>query len=190
MSHRTTRLALPVLAALAAVTVLAQGGAAQTTGAPTQPVAHQTAPAVDRAAEEQAIRALSQRWLAAQQKKDLDGVMAQFAPTAVAVYGGRLMSGIDAIRQGHVDDFARYAKERPDHVPSWQTTAVELSESGDLAYESGTTDDRWNAGKNREQGHYLTIWRKIDGQWKVVHDIATPAAAPAAAPTSVKKPAP
>jgi uncharacterized protein (TIGR02246 family) len=186
MSHRSTRFVLPVLAALAALSAAAQDGVAQAGGAPAQPAANRGAPTGDRRADEQAIRALSQRWLAAQRKKDVDGVMAQFAPGAVAIYDGKQLTGADAIRRRYVDDFARNAKERPDYAPSWQTTAVEVAQAGDLAWESGTYDDRWNAGKGRDRGHYLTVWRKTGGQWKVARDIA----APEAAPTPARKPAP
>ena len=170
MSHRTTRFALPAL--LAFSTLIAREGTAQG-GAPVQPAADRGA-SVDRAAEAQAIRALSQRWMVAQQKKDVDGVIANYASDVVAVYGGRLLTGPDAIRRAMVDDLAKDAKERPDLVPTWQTTSVEISQAGDLAYETGTWEDTWGGGKNRERGYYLTVWQKVGRDWKVVRDVGAP----------------
>lgn len=179
MSHRTKWLALSALVALAAV---AHEGSAQVSGAPAQPAARTS---VDRSAEEQAIRRLSQRWLAAQRNKDVDALVANFADDAVAVYGGKLLTGPAEIRRNYESDFASMKKERPDYSPSWQTTKVEVAQAGDLAYESGTYEDTWNGGKGRERGHYLTVWRKVGSDWKVARDMAAPEAKPASS-----KPAP
>ena len=176
MSHRMTRLVLPVLAALAAV---AQNGVAQAGGTPVQPAGHRAA-AVDHAADAQAIRGQSQRWLAAWQNKDVDAIMAHFTADAAAVYGGRLLTGAAAIRRNYENDLAAFATERPGFVPSWRTTAVEVAEAGDMAYESGTYDDSWNGGKDHERGNYLTVWRKVGSEWKVARDIGSPEAASAA----------
>jgi len=175
MSHRTTRLAVPMLVAFAAV---AQSGAAQGGGAPVQPAVHRTALSVDHEADAQAIRALSQRWLAALQNKDLDGVMGYFATDAAAVYGGKLLTGAAAIRRNYENELAAFSTERPGLVRAWQTTAVEVAQAGDMAYESGTYDDSWNGGKDHDRGNYLTVWRKVGGDWKVARDIGTPEAAP------------
>jgi ketosteroid isomerase-like protein len=177
MSHRMARLVLPMLVALAAV---AQNGVAQSGGTPVQPAGHRAAPAVDHEADAQAIRGLSQRWLAALQKKDVDGVMAHFATDAAAVYGGKLLTGAAAIRRNYESDLASFATERPGFAPSWRTTAVEVAEAGDMAFESGTYDDSWNGGKDHERGNYLTVWRKVGSEWKVARDIGSPEAASAA----------
>ena len=176
MSRRSRWPAVLVLVALAAV---ARNGTAQVGGAPGQPtVVRGAAPAADRAADAQKIRALSQQWLAAERKGDVEGVMANYASDAVAVYGGQLLTGVAAIRRNLEQDLATFPKERPGYVPSWQTTAVEVAQAGDMAYESGTYDDSWNGGKNHERGNYLTVWRKVGNQWKVARDMAAPEAAP------------
>src|SRR5215208_1853689 len=110
MSHRTTRLAVLLLVAFAAV---AQKGAAQAGGAPAQPAVHPAALRVDHEADAQAIRALSQRWLAALQNKDVDAVMAYFATDAAAVYGGKLLTGAAAIRRNYENELATFSTERP-----------------------------------------------------------------------------
>lgn len=183
MLNRRATLALHVLVAIAAI---AHPGAAQAPGTSARPAASTAAPAVDLRAEAQAIRARSQSWLAAERNKDVAGIMAHFATDAVAIYGGRVASGSAAIRRYQEEKFASLAKERPGYSASWQATTVDLAQAGDMAYESGTFDDSWNGGKDRERGHYLTVWRKVGGEWKAVRDIAVPEAKPSPA----KPPAP
>ena len=152
--------------------------AAAGAGAPTD------ARPVDLAADEQAIRKGSQDWLAAYRRRDVDGVIANYADDAVAVYGGKVLTGRAAIRKNLEDELARVDKERPGFTPSWETTAVHVAQSGDLAYETGTYEDVWNEGKSRERGQFLTVFRKVDGQWKVAQDMtaAEPTSSPARQP--------
>jgi len=182
MSYRTAKLALPMLLALG---VLAREGTAQVSGAPSPRPSRSAAQPVDAAAEEQAIRALGQQWLAAHRNRDVDKVMTYFADDAVTLYGPVRLAGRDAIRKGWEEQYAKAARERPDVAPSWQTTGVHVAQAGDLAYETGTYEDSWNGGKDRERGHFLTVWRKTGGQWKVAHDmsIAVPDSSAARKPT-------
>ncbi len=179
MSHPTAKLVVHLLLALGAAACQRD---AKTNDASAAAAAEGDAPATDASAEEQAIRALSQQWLAADQNRDVNAVAQNFADDAVTVYGGRVSTGRDAIRQYREDAYARMAKERPDFKPTWETVAVGVAQGGDMAYEAGTYDDTWNGGKNRERGHYLTVWRKVGGAWKVARDIAVPEPASAAAP--------
>ena len=178
MSHRTTKLVMSVLLALGAVACQRD---ARTDDASAQSAAERAAPTADAKAEEQAIRALSQEWLAAERNRDANAVVEYFADDAVTVYGGRVQAGRDAIRKYREEEYARVAKERPDYAPSWETVTVGVAQAGDMAYEAGTYDDAWNGGKNHERGHFLTVWRKVGGQWKVARDMAVPEPAPAVA---------
>jgi uncharacterized protein (TIGR02246 family) len=182
MSYRTAKLVLPMLLAFG---ILARDGAAQVPGAPSPRPARTAARPVDAAAEEQAIRALSQQWLAAHRDRDVNKVMTYFADDAVTLYGPMRLVGRDAIRKGWEEQYAKAARERPDVTPSWQTTAVHVAQGGDMAYETGTYDDSWNGGREHERGHFVTIWRKVGGQWKVAHDmsIAVPDSAAGRRPT-------
>jgi uncharacterized protein (TIGR02246 family) len=146
--------------------------------APTRGVRDEGTAQRGAAADEQAIRALSQQWLEAQRRQDVAAVMANYAEDAAAVYGARLLTGRDAIRTNLEDEFAKLPRERPGFVPAWTTSAVVVSQARDMAYESGTYEDSWNGGQGRERGHYLTVWRKVGGQWKVARDITTPEPAP------------
>ncbi len=60
----------------------------------------------------------------------------------------------------------------------WNTSKVEISSSGDLAYETGKfvlkTVDK-NGQPTTTNGKYMCVWKKqADGKWKVVADIDNP----------------
>lgn len=160
-------------AALAAVTLMS-GCAAK----------KEAAPAVDVAAEEQAVRARSAEWLAAAQAKDVAATMTVFAPDAITLFDGEIRRGAADIQAGMEKEQA----EAPDSQVTWTTTAVTVAASGDLAWETGEVAvDADGAGPEpAESGAFSTVWRKIDGAWRVVGDAGTMSApaAEAAAPTT------
>jgi len=57
-------------------------------------------------------------------------------------------------------------------TPEWAPEGGEIAASGDLAYTWGYF--RWTAGDGsgkQTTGNYVSIWRKIDGQWKWIVDL-------------------
>ena len=129
-------------------------------------------PAVDTAAEEQAIRAISATWLAAEQAKDATGILAHFAADAsVAWSGDAPASGHDAIRALLEKNWAA----EPKGMVSWSTESVRVSAAGDIAIEMGTwkTTGLGPDGTGSDTGKYMTYYRKMDGAWKVAADIST-----------------
>ena len=158
-------------AAMAAVTLMT-GCAAKKDEAP-------AAPAIDVAAEEQAVRARSAEWLAAAQAKDIAATMTVFAPDAITLFDGQIRRGAAEIQAGQEKELA----EAPDLQVTWTTTAVTVAASGDLAWETGDVAvDADGAGPQpAESGAFSTVWRKIDGAWRVVGDAGTMSAPPAEA---------
>jgi uncharacterized protein (TIGR02246 family) len=137
------------------------------------------APQVDTAAEEQAVRAVSQQWLQAETARDAAAIAALFTDDGIVYREDREpVSGSTAIQAYMAQDFA----DDPQETASWTTDRVDVAASGDLAVEHGT----WTStgGKNGpDNGWYLTQYRKANDQWKVVADMSIstrPAAAPAA----------
>ena len=61
--------------------------------------------------------------------------------------------------------------QKDEAVLSWEPTAGAVSADGQL----GWTDGAWKlaAKKGVRTGHYLTVWVKEDGQWKVQADMGT-----------------
>jgi ketosteroid isomerase-like protein len=146
-------------------------------GACAQPPA---APAVDLAAEEQAIRAASAAWLAAAQAKDWASAAANFADDGVAHPENAEPLVGPAANQASME--AQAAKS-PNATISWTTTKVVVAASGDLAYELGTYTST-NEGEE-ERGNFVTVWQKTAAGWKVAADMGVSSMPE---PDSTKKP--
>jgi uncharacterized protein (TIGR02246 family) len=128
-------------------------------------------PAVDVAAEAQAIRDASSAWLTAAQAHDAATIDGLFAADITTIFDGEINEGLEAVQASRADEWA----SQPDAIVTWTTTSVDVAASGDLAFERGHwTSDPDGAGEAPEEhGEYLTVWKKIDGQWKVLYDTGT-----------------
>jgi uncharacterized protein (TIGR02246 family) len=126
-----------------------------------------------RGEDEAAIRAATREWNAAEAAKDLEKCVSFYADD-----GERFATGSPAIRGA-----AALRKEWQKYLSSpgtfqWNTSKVEVSSSGDLAYETGRfllkTIDK-NGQPVMTNGKYVCVWKKqTDGKWKVVADIDNP----------------
>jgi len=142
------------------------------------------APAVDLAAEAQAVRDRSAAWMQLAQAKDAAGIVnGVYTADAAALFDGDIRKGSTELQAGMEAEFAA----APDATISWTTDDVKVAASGDLAYERGTfTFDPDGAGEApADSGEFVTIWTKADGTWRAVVDAGTARkAAEAAAPAA------
>jgi ketosteroid isomerase-like protein len=123
-------------------------------------------PTMDLAAEALAIRDASANWAAAYKAKDWAAAAAFFAPDGTFFLENREpVVGPAAIQASTEADWA----EMPNASLSWAVDNVIVSASGDLAYETGSYS--FSNEAERDSGKYITVWRKIDGQWKVIGDM-------------------
>ena len=133
-----------------------------------QPAKKQT----DSKADEQAIRTISKNWLELTKKNDMAGCAALFADDGVS-YGMNQepFVGPAAIKKHYTDEHAQNPKEEVD----WSTDRVEVSSSGDMAVEYGKYDVKGlgSSGTESDKGRYITVYRKVNGTWKVAADIGT-----------------
>ena len=138
---------------------------------PEPPAPIETAPAVDLAAEERTIRDYSIKWLAAEQDRDLLTVMSFMDANVTTIFDGKVVRGRPAVE---ADTEARW-QAMGDARVEWATGSVVVSAAGDLAYEQGswTLDPGGLANPDAETGEFVCIWRKADGDWKVVVDAGT-----------------
>lgn len=62
------------------------------------------------------------------------------------------------------------------HEWTWKPTFAEVSSSGDVGYSYGVYELREKSGNRTliETGNYLRIWRKTNGAWAMVIDVADP----------------
>ncbi len=143
-----------------------------------QPPADHSASAAD------AVRAADLAWAHAFSSKDLAGYLAfvdstaSFLPPNAPTVTGT--AGVRALIEGFYS--------LPALSGTWQPTKVEASQSGEMAYSSGTYELSFNdpSGKPMtERGKYLTVWRKqADGSWKVVIESFNSDSPPPGAPSN------
>jgi len=78
--------------------------------------------------------------------------------------------GLDAIRNQFTKDF----EQNPKIVSTWSTERIELSASGDLAIEYGSWTDTGIGleGTVDDHGRFVTVYRKVNGTWKVSADMS------------------
>jgi uncharacterized protein (TIGR02246 family) len=128
------------------------------------------------------IRARSAAMQSRVAARDVEAIVAGYAPDAVFVVPNMApVSGREAIRRTWTEFFAM-----PNARVTWQTTAVEVARSGDLATEYGTFQATFDTpgGPVTDRGSYVTVWRRIGNDWVVVRDINT-STQPMAQPTTI-----
>lgn len=136
-------------------------------------------PAIDVAAEAQAVRDRSAAWLQLAQAKDAAGIAnGVYTADAVTLYDGKVIKGAAAIQA----DMAADSTAMPNSTISWTTNDVKVAASGDLAYELGsfTFDPDGAEAKPAFSGEFVTVWSKTDGTWHAVVDAGTIIKAPEA----------
>ena len=130
------------------------------------------APKPDLTIEEKAIRDMDARWLKAAQARDPAGEAAMFASDGVAY-------------REHVDplvgpaafqtwDTKVYA-DNPKQSSTWTTDSVRIADSGDLAIQTGEyhVTGIGAKGEREDKGRFVTVWKKVAGEWKVAYDIGS-----------------
>lgn len=121
-------------------------------------------------ADRRAIREISEGWLRNARSRNAAAITTHFAPHAVVLQSGRApIVGPDAIRADIEADWGR----NPDFTIDWESTSLTVATSGDLAWERGTWTFDPDGPGPREQtaGAFVTIYEKIDGDWKIAADV-------------------
>ncbi len=129
-------------------------------------------PAVDTRAEANALRDIDAQWLTAARARDIDKIVSLYAPEAVTMDPNAPVSvGHQAIRKAYE---SWLADTLVSYTLSDAVDTVEVSASGDLAYTRGTQRYSHNTPKGLvdEMGKWVTVYKKIDGKWKAIVDIA------------------
>ena len=132
----------------------------------------QPAAQTDVAAVKQYIEAANARFLAAVQKGDTAGAVANYTDDAVVMMpNAEAWRGHDGLSKG----FSGFMSQMT--ITGGHATTTDVMVGGDLAVETGTFE--WTlqpkAAKAKamtDKGKYLTVWkRQADGSWKIVRDI-------------------
>jgi uncharacterized protein (TIGR02246 family) len=129
------------------------------------------APKVDKQAEEQAIREIGRKWVQMFAEKDTLGMGALFAADGYEMPpNAKAMKGPDEVRKGTAEMF----RATPDFKLNFEPSSIIVADAGDLAAERGTYKLSFTGPKGKkieDHGNYVTVWKKVDGQWKVLSDI-------------------
>ncbi len=112
------------------------------------------------------IRALDEAWRVAAAQRDLEGMMAIYAPDAQELLPDMPpIVGRDAIREfyrGVIQEFPRFAHQ-------FDADEIIVAESGDLAVVRGSY--RFTPDTHRpaevQTGKFVGVWRRRDGDWRL-----------------------
>jgi uncharacterized protein (TIGR02246 family) len=129
-------------------------------------------PAPDLAAAEAAIRAADARWLKAAQAHDAAAEAAVYATDGVAYRAHHEpMVGPAAFQAYSEKEYA----ENPKLAVNWTTTSLVVAASGDLAVQTGTVHvtGLGPKGVGEDRSRFVTVWKRVNGDWKVAHDIGS-----------------
>ncbi len=123
----------------------------------------------DLAAEEQTIRDLDRRWVEAVASIDTMSIAnlytadGYFMPPNAPRVDGR-----DAIRSAWAGML-----QGPNVSLTFQPTEIVVAQSADMAYDIGTYNLAMDGpeGRIEDEGKYVVVWKKVNGEWKVVADM-------------------
>lgn len=154
----------------------ASDGAPDTSAAP---AAARTTPAAatDHSADARTILALDSGWMRQVMAKNVDSLMTYYSPDAVSYGFGTAPSiGIGQVRALYTDMVKSTATD-----PKIESNEARFSDDGSMAFDHGTftmTTTPPGGKPSRASGAYLNVWKKLDGQWKLVAEMSTPLPAP------------
>jgi ketosteroid isomerase-like protein len=122
-------------------------------------------------ADEQAIRKLDKEWSAATQTKDAGKMAAYYAEDGSAFpFNAPIATGKEQLQKVWAGLMAL-----PGFSLSFGPTKIEVAKSGEMAYDVGTFELKFNDDKGNpttEIGKYVVVWKKQPSkEWKVVADI-------------------
>jgi uncharacterized protein (TIGR02246 family) len=120
---------------------------------------------------ERALRDLDAQWSKAAAAKDLERTIAYYSDDAIVLPPNAASAATkEAIRNVWKDLLAT-----PGLAITWQPTRVQLAESGEMAWVTGTYELAMNGPSGKpinDRGKYIEVWEKqADGNWKCRADM-------------------
>jgi ketosteroid isomerase-like protein len=128
-----------------------------------------TAPKVDIQAEKDAIQNNEDQWTIALQTRDVEKIVSYYATEAVSMRPNQpIYIGLNAIRNGTETMLADTTLLFDTYTG--KVDAIEVSVAGDMAYSYGHDElmVKTKDGLVKDEGKWVDIWKKLDGQWKVM----------------------
>jgi ketosteroid isomerase-like protein len=143
-----------------------QSGGPLTLWQPDEPKT-KTFKAVDEATAREALLERDRNYASAQRKQELARVYVAYAGRDVRLYrpGNLPYAGIQAATEGLATTKGPVR---------WRPAGGDVSRAGDLGYTYGTFEVTDEAKNVIEKGSYVRIWKKRNGMWRIVMDVANP----------------
>jgi len=118
---------------------------------------------------EQAIRKMDETWVSAAMRGDAATIANFYAPDAVFL----IPNAPPAEGPKAIGEAWKGLISLPDLTLNYRATRIDVAASGDLATAIGTYDFAFSGkgGQFRDEGKYVVVWQKLDGEWKVIADI-------------------
>ena len=125
----------------------------------------------DKATNEAALKKIDEEWSKAAGSKDVDKAVSYYAPDAILLPpNAATTTGKESIRKIWKDMLTA-----PGFSGGWTASKVEVANSGETGYASGTWDFKWKDAKGKatgDHGKFVEVWKKqSDGSWKCAVDI-------------------
>lgn len=131
-----------------------------------------TAAQEEASIDEAAIQQIYAEWNEAISAKDAEAAAALYAEDAVKLVPNvPLLEGRQAIHEYYTGLF-----EVPELQSTFGPTRIVVSTNGDLAYDYGTYTASWTGedGPAEEEGKYVSVWRKVEGEGVLAVDMDNP----------------
>jgi ketosteroid isomerase-like protein len=143
---------------------------AATTGSAQKSTSRPLSPSAQASIWEQELRDADIDFARQTAARRLEGLMDFFANDASIIHDGQAVPGKDSLRAFYQPVFAK-----KDFTLTWSPRHAEASKDGTLGYTFGQYEARNGTAISR--GMYTTVWRKVEGRWKVVLDLGSAARA-------------
>jgi len=124
---------------------------------------------MDIQAEKDVILNLEDQWAVGFMSNDADKILNLYSADAVSMSSEKpTLTGIQAIRESIESMLSDTTLLF--NTYKYSIDVVEISTSGDLAYVRGNDEITMKTkdGTVQDKGRYIDIWKKFDGEWKII----------------------
>ncbi len=123
----------------------------------------------DMRAEQKRIEELGNLWVAAVARKDVKAIANLYTTDGVFLPQNAPMTvGREAIGKAWAG-----LLQLPGVSLTFKPTRIDVSSAGDMAADIGTYKLSFDSkqGRVQDQGKYVVVWKKVDGEWQAFADI-------------------
>ena len=125
-------------------------------------------PKVDISKDIEALRLIEDQWVEAARAGDIDKILNWYAPSSVDMAYNAPVSLDHQARRKAIESWFKTID-----LKSIKNTTddIQVSSSGDLAFTRGTGYQKSSDGLIEYSGRWVSIYKKIEGNWKVIVNI-------------------